>query len=470
MNPSRGHLPARGAARVLFLALCLAHVTAPAQRPEVADRPTRAASAVPATITALSRSGQFVVSGPSSPAGVPLQSRSGNEPMRDLSPTTLAVSCERVKTAVLQALDLPDVWRNSGGGRTGKIQVQIDAHRRDTAPLAVEAAPFEEGWNYLVPLPPRAPEDRVVRVLTHALLMELANRGGNQRAADPPLWLVEGITQTLLSGAPQGLLLQPQTRRVTDVRMGDPLAGARAQLARRPALPFHELSQPDLSQLDPSSWDHYAACAHLAFHELSRLPDGRRRLAQWLVQLQRHWNWQTGFLEHFQPEFQSLLDVEKWWALSVAQFTGRDVSQAWPVEVTLRKLQDILTPVGILPGAGNQAARLPLEQVILEWDFSRQIPVLRQALRQLQAVRLFAHPDIVSLVYRYGDVLEEYLGIRQRAGYAPAARGQVAPSVRLLVRETVGRLRSLDAERAAALNSPPAPAPPVNPNPDDGPS
>jgi hypothetical protein len=401
---------------------------------------------------------------------MPLQSRSGNEPMRDLSPTTLAVSCERVKTAVLQAIDLPDVWRNSGGGRTGKIQVQIDAHRRESAPLAVEAAPFEEGWNYLIPLPPRAPEDRVVRALTHALLMELANRGGNQRAADPPLWLVEGITQTLLSEAPQGLLLQPQTRRVTDVRIGDPLAGTRAQLARRPALPFHELSQPDLSQLDPSSWDHYAACAHLAFRELSRLPDGRRRLAQWLVQLQRHWNWQTGFLESFQPEFQSLLDVEKWWALSVAQFTGRDVSQAWPVEVTLRKLQDILSPVGILPGAGNQAARLPLEQVIVEWEFSRQLPVVRQALRQLQAVRVFAHPDIASLVYRYGDVLEEYLANRQRAGYAPAARGQIAPSVRVMVRETVARLRALDAERAAALNPTPAPAAPPDSTTEDGPA
>lgn len=399
------------------------------------------------TATTFSQTGQFVVSGPRPRGSTPMDSRTSGKVERDLTAQTLAVSCERVKTEILRALDLPDTWRNAGG-RAGKILVAIDASVRTNAPIAVSATPFEQSWQFRIPLPPRLDEERLVRALTEAVLMELANRSGNKRLGEPPLWLVEGVTQTILTSAPHGMILQPQTRGTADLKMDEALAGVRRELARRAPLGFHELSQPDLSRMDPTEWHRFSTCAHLCFHELSRLPEGRARLARWLGTLQRNWNWQTGFTEAFHPLFRSLLDVEKWWALTLANFTGRNPSAAWPAGFALRKLDEALQPVGILPNAGGRASRLALSEVITSWDFQRQVTLFRQVLPQLHAIRLSAPIEVAPLVNRYVDVLEEYLANRNRSATAPLARGQAPPNPKLVARETVGRLRELDGQRS----------------------
>lgn len=409
--------------------------------------PFAGAAAFPESHTAISRSGQFVVSGPRSPLTPALSPSDSGSPFRELQPPTLAVSCERVKAEFLRLLHLPDRWR-AGGGQTGKILVGIDPLRSTNAPLAVQVTPFDTGWQFLVALPSRTTEDRLVRVLVQALILELANRSGRSRVAEVPLWLVEGLTQSVLRSAPQNLVLQPHSRTDDNFLMSGRLDHVRAQLARHPPLSFHQLSQPDLDRMEERQWDLYAACAHLLVRELSHLPQGPHRLADWITRLPDHWNWQSGFLEVYRPEFHSLLDVEKWWSLSLALFTGRNAAQAWPRDFTLRKLDEALHPVGLLPGAGNQVSRVPLETILREWDFARQSHVLRRFLQQLHAIRLHAPPDLSPIIHRYADVVEEYLAGRRQAGFAPATRGQPILSTRILTRDAVNRLRDLDAERA----------------------
>lgn len=415
---------------------------------------------LPSVATAVSQSGQFVVTGPRPEHRRPVENRpaSSGDDLRELTPQTLAVSCERVKAEALRALETTDQWRTRGG-RTGKIFVAIDPGRPIDAELSVEAKPFEEGWHLRVQVPVRVTEERLVRALCHAVVLELSSRKGNQRAGEPPLWLVEALTQSVLSSSPDGIILQPQTRIVANLRVGERFAAVRARLARQAPLAFHELSQPDLSRMSSSDWDHFAACSHLCLRELQRLPDGNARLVRWLTGLQSHWNWQTGFLEAFQPLFHSLLDVEKWWALAVANFTGRNPEQTWPADFALRKLDEALQPVGILPGAGNRASRLSLEEVVSTWDYARQVPVLRRFLQQLNAILINAPADISPLVYQYSDTIESYLANRAKAGFAPTGRGQAIPSVKLLARETVGRLRELEGERARLSASPPPSSP-----------
>ncbi|MBL9134463.1 MAG: hypothetical protein JNK85_01280 [Verrucomicrobiales bacterium] len=410
---------------------------------------------LPSIVTAVSQSGQFVVTGPRPERRRPVENRpaSSGDDLRELTPQTLAVSCERVKSEVLRALDLQDQWR-ARGGRTGKIFVAIDAGLKIDADLSVEAKPFEDGWHLRVQVPVRVTEVRLVRALCHALALELASRKGNQRAGEPPLWFVEALTQSVLSSSPDGIILQPQTRIVASLRVGERFAAVRSRLARQAPLAFHELSQPDLSRMSATDWDHFAACSHLCLRELQRLPDGNARLARWFANMQSHWNWQTGFLEAFQPLFHSLLDVEKWWALAVANFTGRNPEQTWPADFALRKLDEALQPVGILPGAGNRASRLSLEEVVSSWDYARQVPVLRRFLQQLNAILVNAPSDIVPLVYQYSDTIESYLANRAKAGFAPTGRGQAIPSVKLLARETVGRLRELEGERTRLSANP----------------
>jgi len=421
-----------------FAILLAAALTSPGQAP-----------VFPKELATTSQSGQFIITGPRVPGlSPPREYQPGTGP-RTLTPQTLAVACDRIKSEALRALSLPDLWRTAGA----HIHVDIEPTQRTNAPVPIDATPFENSWKYRVRVPSSLSEERLTRAIVQAVILDLANRGGNQRAAEPPLWLVEGVTRTVLHTAVEGTLPTPETRTSMQVRRMDALAQVREQFARTAPPSFNELSQPDLDQMQDRDWARFSAGAHLCFHELRRLPGGMERIRDWILHLQDHWNWQTGFIEAFHPTFLSLLDTEKWWAITLANFTGRDASQAWPSDFTLRKLDEALQPVGVLPSAGSLARRLSLEEILNEWEFPRQLPVLRQVLQQLHAIRINAPPGLRSLVYRYIDVVDGY--IDERSGYAlvPLVRGQASPRPKMIAREAIRRLRELDGERTSAADS-----------------
>jgi hypothetical protein len=406
------------------------------------------ARGVPPNQHVTSRSGQFIVTDSRvNPAVLP-SSRSTqlNGRILDLTAETLAVSCERVKKEILSALGMRDEWRSTGH-RTGKIYLSIDPTVHTNKPLAVFVCAFEQGWQFRILVPPVDTEDRLVRVLAQAILTELASRNDNTRTGEPPLWLVEGLTRWVLDAAPVPSLLQPDSRTVTDLNIGAYLTEVREKLSREIPLGFHELSQPDISRMGPQEWELYGASAHLFLRELCRMPEGRVRLVQWLTSLQEHWNWQPGFLEAFEPVFMSLLDVEKWWALTLAHFTSRNPVQAWPPDVVLRKLEAALQPVTVLPLSGNQVVRMRLADVITQWEYGRQLPVLRQVLQQMQIIASSAPPDLGQLAMRYAGTIERYLSARARAGFAPPGRGQSVRTMRRVEQDAIEALGELDHER-----------------------
>jgi len=438
--------PRTGTAGALVLLVLAGFASAHAQGPSF-----------PKDLATISQSGQFVVTGPRV-AGLspPREFRLGSGP-RTLTPQTVAIACERVKAETLRIFAIPDLWRTAGA----HIQVAIEPRQRTNAPVPIEAVPFEATWKFRVQVPSTLSEERLTRAIVQAVVLDLSNRPGNQRAAEPPLWLVEGITQTVLQSSLEGPLPTPETRTSMDVRRQGSLARVREQLSRVVPPSFYELSQPDLEVMSDRDWQRFSAGAHLCLHELQRLPEGLGRMRQWLFQLQNHWNWQTGFIESFQPHFRSLLDTEKWWAIAIANFTGRDAAQAWPREFTLRKLDEVLQPVGILPGAGSRARKMPLEEILGSWEFARQLPVLRQLLQQLHAIRINAPPDLRPLVFRYIDLIEDYADSRSRVGLTTIVRGQAPPSPKLLARDVIRRLREVEGDRAQTLaNEAPPSGPP----------
>ncbi len=448
MNPTVRTRPARrpAAARapaVLTLALALTTASVPA--PSTAQSPV-----FPDELATTSQSGQFIVVGPRVPGlSPPREYQPGTAP-RTLTPQTLAIACERIKAETLRTLAIPDVWRSAGA----RIHVAIDPRQRPETAVPIQAAPFENTWKYQVTVPSALSEERLTRAIVQAVVLDLANRPGNQRAAEPPLWLTEGLTRSVLQSSVEGTLPTPETRTSMEVRRQGTLATVRDQFSRTEPPSFHELSQPNLDAMNEREWLRFGAGAHLCLHELRRLPDGERRLRDWILRMQSHWNWQTGFLEAFDPLFRSLLDTEKWWAITLANFTGRDAAQAWPADFTLRKLDEALQPVGLLPGTGTRARRIPLEEIVTEWDFQRQLPILRQLLQQLHAIRINAPVPLRPLALRYIDAIDSYLEERSRFGYPSATRGQPPLRPKLLVRELVERLRILEGARAQAAESP----------------
>ena len=185
-------------------------------------------------------------------------------------------------------------------------------------------------------------------------------------------------------------------------------------------------------------------------NQLLDLPDGPRCLRAMLADLPRRYNWQLSFLQAFQPRFQRPLDVEKWWALQIVHFTGRELTQTWSADESWQKLDQLVRFAVEVHVATNELplqAEVTLQTVIREWDFPRQTQTLQDKVRELDALRLRVAPKVAPLAAQYRDVLATYLITRSQGG---SFLGLGRKSTRRhATEEVLQQLDALDARRTS---------------------
>ena len=305
-------------------------------------------------------------------------------------------------------------------------------------------------WNYRVELPDVLSRTRLTRALTSAVLLELANHDNpGDRSAEVPAWLVEGLSQQLLSDTPEMIVSPPgaamnglSENQITAVDRGaDALVKARSVLQGRFALSFEQLSWPDDAQLSGGDGGIYRASAQLFVSDLLELNDGAKNMRAMLQMLPHYYNWQTAFRAAFASDFPQPVDLEKWWALQTASFAARGSGQLWTPAASRERLDEILSvPVEMRSVPANMPAHaaISLQAVIRNFESDRQTVVLQTKLRDLQLAQWRMAPQFVGLTDAYHRSLADYLG----------GRNGVAPS-RKKVADTLKRLDALDAQRRA---------------------
>lgn len=413
----------------------------------------RAAVPTSPLVSVRSNSRQFVV------YGIPLKQK----PLLDqrsrvrLDPSLLAVSCERIKQALLGELGLPDRWR-------GKVLVVSQFTTVTNRPIDIQSTCYREGWQYRMDLADEVEPSKLIRAVVHVLLLELANRQAGTHSAEIPLWLTEGLTGHLSAVSSVDLVLrmemvlkakaavehtpriaQPEYRR-------EALRTARAQLRDHEACTFNEMSLPTAGTLSGERWDIYKVSSHLLVAELLKLPDGRQRLQLFLQLLPQYLNWQIAFLQAYQPYFGSLLDVEKWWALRLAQIEGEDLWFGWSKPAVWNQWEAILrvnVMVSEMDARLPSYSSVPLQRMIELYDYAAQKEVLVTKLGQLAFLRQQASPKVKPAIDSYIQTLKDYMSRREAAGYEPAMKGLPTPRPQVLVEETVRRLDALDQRREA---------------------
>ena len=410
--------------------------------------------------SARSVSGQFIVYG----AKPGTLTRRAEELERDtsllkLEPSYVAVSCERVRQALLNELGADGQWR-------GKIFLALHPAQSADDEITIISERFKDGWDYRLDVPNPVERTRLVRAVVQVLLQEHANRQSAGRSAEIPLWLSEGLAQHMLATRGLEVILPPPQWSVNSLtinptvvsgRRADPLASARRTLRTRPPLTIEELSWPQDGALIGEAGESYRASAQLLVSELLRFQDGRSCLRTMLTGLPDYFNWQTAFFRAFQRHFGKQLELEKWWVLQMAYFTGRDARQTWSPEESWLKLDEILrAPVQGRHAEGDlpRHAEVPLSTVIREWDALRQTQVVRERLNSLDFARQRVAENLVALVDDYRRVLADYLARREKTGMTMPGRGMVAPGAKSVVRETLKQLTALDARRQAAKPTP----------------
>src|SRR5882672_2586011 len=115
--------------------------------------------------TVRSATGQFVVRGPA----LSVIGTNANPALIELDPNILAVTCERIKQALLRELTLLDSWR-------GRIYVEVNSVLATNQAPIIVGKPYLDGWQYQMELPRWIEKPKLMRAVVQVLLLEYANR------------------------------------------------------------------------------------------------------------------------------------------------------------------------------------------------------------------------------------------------------------------------------------------------------
>ncbi|MCX8109262.1 MAG: hypothetical protein N3G20_10710, partial [Verrucomicrobiae bacterium] len=229
-----------------------------------------------------------------------------------------------------------------------------------------------------------------------------------------------------------------------------------------PPLNFNDLALPPPG-LQGDDLRTYRASAQLFVGSLLSLPHGKDAMVQMLLLLRKRLNWQTAFLEAYRLHFPTLLAVEQWWALVTVRFLCGTEPHSWSLELTRRKLDDVLrVAVARSAGPGQPPSRttIPLQEVIRETPYRFHRDLIRVRLSQLQLLQYHSAPEFVPLIEQYVSTLREYLAQSGSVHVGtPGARPTLA-TAGPTARETILKLNELDRKRSMFIQAPPGPTPP----------
>lgn len=434
------------------------------------------AGVIPEPVVLTSSSKQFVVRGLHHPAGTGV-SASGST-LVILDPTTLIVTCERVRQSLQQELGLRGEWK-------GRIEVEIHPIQHDREEIVVISRPTTSGCNYLVLTPDEVDGPCLLRTLVGLLLAEYSSRGARERSVELPPWLAPGVAGQLETASLSSLILERGQAVVRDRGAQESLTGLRSRLRAGRVLSADRLNWPEPEDFEGDKAESYQASAQLFVRELLRLSRGRDNLRRMLELLPQHLNWQLAFLSAFGAHFSRMVEVEKWWSMAIVHFTGQSPSPPLAAPAVWQRLNQILfTPVQVrlskadLPHASYES----LQGLVRDLPLAQQQGLLRQKTAHLRGLLRQAPPALVPLLEAYGQTLENHLRDSERTVRDTGSRTVQPLSFRVLQSDTVARLDRLDAKRVqlalslglegsdqssppplAGEASPPLPVPPNSP-------
>lgn len=407
----------------------------------------------PGMVVVRSRSGQFIIYG-NPPQAQPFSQSTDtiSTNLVWLEPALVAVSCERIKQALLNELGAPDRWH-------GKFYLVLHADVPPDKPIQVTSSRLANGWLYRVDTPQVLEPDRFVRTIVRLVLVEWINRFNLGEMVDAPAWLSEGLAELVLEHSALDLLVPPPKPRPfnlrvsTTVRLGwltNHMVKAHQFLRSREPLELDALLCPTQSVLLGEAALTFRYSAELLVAELFQLPNGRAAVCRFLDELALDTNQQSALLRAFTPCFHTYADMTKWWELKTYHFITRELrTQTWPLKDALDKLNDILR-VSMLTRSDTNVpvARTNITIQLLLRDNWGQ-PWLKNTLHikiaQLQAVQLRVPQQLVGLVTEYQRVLLNLVA------HMPRAQRRVAPqsTANPVVEQAVLQLNKLDSRRLA---------------------
>lgn len=380
----------------------------------------------------------------------------------ELTPQFLAVSCERIKTAILRLLDMQDRWR-------GRVRIGLFRSSTGLENARITSTFYNDGPQYNVLFPNRLYPEKLIKGMTQVILLEIANREIGVRAAEIPFWLVEGMTRHLMVSDELTLILQPpppssgivlndnprivvqpevQLERII-VRQ-NPISEAAFLIKNQNAYSFTELSLLSAGDLNRNQLLLYQASSQVFLHGLLEFNNGKAQLREFLRLLPHFWNWQSAFFQAFNSYFITALDVERWWAVTVTGVLNSNQYDVWSERESLNKLQEVLqVPVQIKEDNSSTPKKdnIPLRTAIEKWEPEMVSPLLRIKIQQLIALELNSSRRISPFLAAYRGLLEDYYRKIEDSFTWEASRNNFKPRLNYLKDKTLEHFDNLEKQR-----------------------
>ena len=308
-----------------------------------------------------------------------------------LLPSALCVYAERVKREWLRRMDMADNWRDP---------ILLVVHTREPAQAntpAISMAMFQIDthlkYQIRCLIPPPLDESELLVMIVETLSSEWANRGqpiGRGRLYAAPVmppWLVEGLAASI-----QG-------------RFEFLLAIARRSVAAGRPQQVADVLDVKVLPVDPADRQLFQANAWMLTESLLALPDGSRKLRDFLSELGAQKVASNAFGTVYHQDFPQDATLEEWWSQELARRTSVTVAQDRSAEETARQLGAILVAkLGPITGRKGipEQTETTLDKLWLYTEEPWLSDVLKLKIDQLGALRSQAHPF-------YQPVLDEYI-------------------------------------------------------------
>ena len=308
-----------------------------------------------------------------------------------LLPSALCVYAEHVKREWLRRMGLADDWRDP------ILLIVRPGKPAQTNTTAISMVVFQTDTHLKYQIhyvaAPRIDEENLLTAIVEALCSEWANRsqvtvrGGAYTVPLMPAWLVQGMTASI-----QGR--HDVLRSITQ----------RSVAAGRPQQAGDLLGAKTLPD-DPMERQLFRANSWILTESLLALPDGARKLRDYLSVLGAQKVASNTFWTVYRGDFPQETSLEKWWSLELVRRSSASPAQNLSADETSRQLDAILH-TRFRPAGGRKG--MPDETDVTIGDLWRyaEVPALKDALKfkidRLGALRSQAHP-------LYQPSLDKYL-------------------------------------------------------------
>ncbi len=312
--------------------------------------------------------------------------------------TSIARYSERLKSAFLAKMQLPDRWQSA-------VHIRIQQRKEgDLSPaLVVIPQSFKGQLQFVVraQTPPPLDQTEFFRALTQILCAEQVNRAhgvqAGEKLAVAPLWLAEGLWQSLADNAVQ-VPLRDTNLLLLQRAVGAERAATVAQLTAVTQLP---------AESAPARL--FGAQSQALVESLLSLPDGARKMQALLASLRAQPDARAALQEIYKQDFRDEPVLEKWWALRLRARAQQRIAQALTASQTVRRLDETLpTPITVTDRkTGAQTTRqLKVSELGDYWQMEGLTDLIQQKIASLATLQTQAHPTFREPIAAYVDALE----------------------------------------------------------------